>query len=122
MQTRIPTPTTLTERRIRHAQALALRQSGASYANIGAAFGLSKTRAAQIVRRAERLHWHDALPGRVRTFLHSLDLTTRPEIEAANAIARLTRRELLSAPNIGRAACDAVIAWLARFDLTLRSP
>jgi hypothetical protein len=121
MQTRIPAKTPA-DRHLRYAQALALRGSGESYANIGATLGIGRTRARQIVARAERLDWHDVLPGRVRTFLHSIDLTVLPEIEAANAVAGFTRRELLSVPNIGRAACDAVIAWLARHDLTLRAP
>jgi hypothetical protein len=122
MQTRIPTPKTFADRHLRYGQALTLRRSGRSYASIGSALGIGRTRARQIVARAERPHWHDDLPGRVRTFLHSIDLTALPEIEAANAVARFTHRELLSVPNIGRAACDAVIAWLARHDLTLRSP
>jgi hypothetical protein len=108
------------------AQALALRQDGATYVEIGAALGVSQARAHQIVRKAERLTnspcWYDGLPMRARTFLHNAGLTALPEIEAAAAIARLTRRELLATPNFGRGACDAVVAWLARHGLALRSP
>ena len=60
------------------AQALALRQSGATYAVIGKALGLSVGRAQQIVRRAERLalapRWYDSLPMRAQTFLHNAGL------------------------------------------------
>jgi hypothetical protein len=122
MLTGIPTPTP-TELCIRRGeQALALRHDGLTYREIGVAFGVSKGRARQIVRRACNRHWSDTLPGRVRTFLHNMDWAALSEPEAAIAVARLSRRELLAAPNIGRAACDAVLGWLARFDLTLRSP
>jgi len=75
MLNRIPVSTP-TDRRIRRearsaarrAQALALRQSGATYAEIGAALDLSLERARQIVRKAERLanapRWFDPLPMR----------------------------------------------------------
>jgi hypothetical protein len=108
------------------AQALALRQSGATYAEIGAAIGLSLERARRIVRKAERLandpHWHDNLPARAQTFLHNTGLSELPETQAAAELAQLTRRELLSAPNIGKSAAAAIAAWLARHGLTLRSP
>jgi hypothetical protein len=132
MLNRIPVSTP-TDRRIRRearsaarrAQALALRQSGATYAEIGAALDLSLERARQIVRKAERLanapRWFDPLPMRAQTFLHNADLTELPETKAAAAIAQLTRRELLATPNFGRVACDAVVAWLARHGLTLNS-
>jgi Sigma-70, region 4 len=128
---RIPTPT---DRRLRRearsaalrAQALALRQCGATYAEIGAALGLSLERARQIIRKAERLanapRWFDPLPMRAQTFLHNAGLAELPEIEAALAVARLTRRELLATPNFGRVACDAVATWLARHRPALRSP
>jgi Sigma-70, region 4 len=106
------------------AQALALRQSGATYADIGAALGLSLERARQIVRKAERLannpRWFDPLPMRAQTFLHNAGLTALPETGAAVAVAQLTRRELLAKPNFGRVACDALVAWLARHGLTLK--
>jgi hypothetical protein len=131
MLSRFP-PLTPAERRIRRearsaalrAQALALRRTGATYGAIGAALGLSLERARQIVRKAERLanapRWFDPLPMRAQTFLHSAGLTELPETEAAAAIARLTRRELMATPNFGRVACDAVVAWLARHELTLK--
>jgi Homeodomain-like domain len=121
-----------TERRIRReecsavlrAQALALRQSGATYAEIGAALNLSQARAYQIVRKGERLadspRWYDGLPARAQTFFHNIGLSELAEIEAAAAIARFTRRELLATPNFGRGACDAVVAWLAHHGHTLR--
>jgi Sigma-70, region 4 len=130
---RIPVSTP-TDRRLRRearsaalrAQALALRQCGATYAEIGAALGLSLERARQIVHKAERLanapRWFDPLPMRAQTFLHNAGLAELPETEAALAVARLTRRELLAIQNFGRVACDAVVAWLARHGLTLRSP
>jgi hypothetical protein len=49
---------------------------------------------------------------RAQTFLHIHGLIGLPELEAAIAVARLSRRELLSTPNIGRGAADAIGAWL----------
>ena len=75
--------------------------------------------------KAERLilrpRWYDCLPARVQNVLHNAGLTALPEAEAANAVARLSRRELLAARNIGRAAADAIAAWLADHGLMLRS-
>ena len=119
MLIRVPAPT-ITQRIHRGEQALTLRQRGATYAEIGHEFGLSKTRVRQIALRAGNRHWQDQLPGRVRTFLHNMNLTALPEIEAAIAVARLSRRELLAAPNIGRGAADAIAAWLAGHGLKLR--
>jgi hypothetical protein len=133
MHDRIPISTP-TERRIRRearsaalrAQALALRQSGATYAAIANALGLSVGRAVQIVRRGERLvlspRWYDSLPMRVQTFLHNAGLAELPQTDAAAAVARLSRRELLATPNFGKGAAVAVTAWLARHELALRSP
>jgi Sigma-70, region 4 len=105
------------------AQALVLRQSGATYAEIGAALGLSLERARQITRKAERLanspRWYDGLPMRAQTFLRNAGLSELPEIEAATAIARFTRRELLAIPNFGKGAATAIVAWLAQHGLTL---
>ena len=119
MLIRVPAPT-IAQRIHRGEQALTLRQRGATYAEIGHEFGLSKTRVRQIALRAGNRHWQDQLPGRVRTFLHNMNLTALPEIEAAIAVARLSRRELLAAPNIGRGAADAIAAWLAGHGLKLR--
>ena len=106
-------------------QALALRQSGATYAAIGAALGLSLERGRQIVRKAERLandpHWYDSLPARAVNLLHIAGLTELPEPEAAAAVAQLTRRELLATPNFGKGAAAAIAAWLARHGLTLKA-
>jgi hypothetical protein len=109
------------------ARALALRQTGATYAAIGRELGgLSLERARQIVRRGERLvlspRWYDSLPMRVQTFLHNAGLAELPETDAAAAVARLSRRELLATPNFGKGAAVAVTAWLARHELALRSP
>jgi hypothetical protein len=129
-----PTFSTPAERRIRRearsaalrVRAFTLRQDGKSYAAIGAALGLSLERARQVVLRAERLalapRWFDPLPMRAQTFLHNNGLSELPEIEAAAAVAQLTRRELLATPNFGKGAAAAIAAWLARHGLTLRSP
>jgi hypothetical protein len=119
MPTPDPVPKTPAERRIRRDRALALRQGGKTFADIGRAFGISPTRAHQIVLRARCQHWGDDLPGRLRTLIHLMKLNGLPEIEAAAAIARLTRRELLAQPNIGTNAAAAASAWLARHGLTL---
>ena len=103
---------------------MALRRSGWTLASIGNSLGVSTTRALQLVRKAERLsrnpHWYDALPARARTFLHNMDLAARPEIDAAHAVAQLSHRELMRAPNFGAGACAAVVAWLACHGLALQ--
>jgi hypothetical protein len=117
-----------TERQIRRAalreRAFALRQAGKTYAAIARDIGLSLERTRQLVLKAERLilrpRWYDRLPARVQNVLHNAGLTALPEAEAANAVARLSRRELLAVRNIGRAAVDAVVAWLADHGLKLR--
>jgi hypothetical protein len=102
---------------------LALRQAGWTYAAIGEALGVSMTRAHQIARKAERLrrdpHWYDALPMRAQTFLHIIGVAALPETEAAVVVARLPKRKLLSAPNVGKDAAAALSAWLARHGLKL---
>jgi hypothetical protein len=123
MLTRIP-PFSPVERRARAARILAMRQNGQSYARIGRAFAISPTRARQIVRKAGRPmrdpRWYDPLPARAVTFLHCHTLATLPEAEAAAAVARLSRRELLSASNgVGKATAAALAAWLARHGLEL---
>ena len=131
MHGRIPNLTPAERRICREARsaalrdlALALRQGGKTFAIIGQELGLSLERARQIVKKAERLanapRWFDPLPMRAQTFLHNMNLTALPEIEAAIAVARLSRRELLAAPNIGRGAADAIAAWLAGHGLKLR--
>jgi hypothetical protein len=104
--------------------ALALRRGGWTFAAIGKALGVSLERARQVVRKAERRkrdpHWYDGLPVRAIYFLHGRSLTSVPEIEAAHAVARLSRRELMNTPNFGAGACAAVIAWLARHGLKLQ--
>jgi hypothetical protein len=120
-----------TERRIRREarsatlreRALALRQAAWTYAAIGQALGVSLERARQMVRKAERLrrdpHWYDTLPMRAQTFLHIIGVAALPETEAAIVVARLSKRELLSAPNVGKDAAAALTAWLARHGLEL---
>ena len=105
-------------------RALALRRGGWTFAVIGNALGVSPKRAGQIVRKAERRkrdpHWYDGLPVRVIYFLYGRGLTSVPEIEAAHAVARLSRRELMRTPNFGAGSCAAVVAWLARHGLKLQ--
>jgi len=133
MHGRIPNLTPA-ERRIRREArsaalrdlALALRQGGKTFAIIGQELGLSLERARQIVKKAERLanapRWFDPLPMRAQTFLHNMNLTVLPEIEAAIAVARLSRRELMRAPNVGHAVADALGAWLAHHGLAFTAP
>jgi hypothetical protein len=129
MPTRIPifSPT---ERRIRREarsatlreRARALRQAGWTFARIGQALGVSTTRAAQIVRKAERLsrnpHWSDVLPARARHLLQIHGWDQLDEIAAARRVAQLFRRELMGSSNFGRGACAAIMAWLARHGLS----
>jgi hypothetical protein len=129
MLTRVPIPPAA-ERRIRREarsatlreRALALRQAGETYASIGRVLGVSLERARQIARKAERLanapRWYDGLPQRAINLLKRCRLDDLPEIEAARAVARLSRRELLSFPNFGRVALAALCAWLATHGLS----
>lgn len=132
MHNRIPISSP-TERRLRReahtaerrAQALAMRQGGATYAAIGRAFGISLERARRLTAEAERLtnnpRFYDCLPMRAQHFLRIADLIELPEIEAAQAVAQLTRRELMDRPNFGRVAADAIVVWLAKHGLNLRT-
>jgi hypothetical protein len=127
---------TSTERRQRgeakataqRAQALALRQGGRTYAEIGVALGVSLERARRITCKAERFalepHWSDTLPVRAIYLLDNRGLIDLPEIEAARALAQLSARELLSTSNFGRVALGALRAWLAGhgFKLPPESP
>src|SRR5262245_48575667 len=123
MRSRVPSFTPA-ERRIREARALVLRQAGATYVAIGRELGVSCGRARQITGQAEGLadapRWVNPLPMRAQTFLYNLNLAELPELEAATAVARMSRRELLALPNIGRGAADALVAWLATHRLGLR--
>jgi hypothetical protein len=107
-------------------RALALRRIGMTFAAIGEELGVRLERARQIVRRAEwhadHPHWYDDLPVRAQTFLHNADLATLPEAEAAAALARLSRRELMRAPNVGHAVADALGAWLAHHGRAFTAP
>jgi hypothetical protein len=106
------------------ARALALRQTGASYAAIGASLGVGLERARQICLKAQRLaeypHWSDRLPTRARHFLITRGLDALPELEAAQAISRFCRSDLLTIPNFGFRALDALVTWLAALGFELR--
>ena len=108
----------------KRAYALRLRQHGATQAQISAALALSATRLGQLLAKAERLaaqpRWHGQFPARALNFLIIRDLAEKPEIEAAEALARLTVKELKKAPNLGKDAIRALDAWLERLGLTLR--
>jgi hypothetical protein len=103
-------------------QALALRQTGATYAAIGSELGLCLERARQIVFKAERLindpRWYDGLPERAIHVLRAHGLLDRPEIEAAHAVAQFSARELMQRANFGRVSLDALSGWLAGHGLT----
>jgi hypothetical protein len=106
------------------AYALRLREHGATQAQIGLALGISPQRVSQLFAKAERLaaqpRWHGQFPARALNFLIVRDLAGKPEVEAAEALARLTFKELKEAPNIGRGASGALIAWLTTHGLALR--
>jgi len=134
MRARIPIATTPTERRVRREArsetlrelALALRQDGWTYAHIGKALGVSLERARRVIKKAERLRdqprWHDKLPVRALNFLLKHELESLPEIDAARAVALLSRRELLGFANLGVGTCAAVVAWLSHHGLKLQPP
>jgi hypothetical protein len=104
--------------------ALALRQGGTTYAAIGGALGLSLERARRITLHAERLanapRWYDGLPARALNFLRNHELESLPEVDAARAVAQLSRRQLLAMPNFGTGACAAVVNWLTGHGLALQ--
>jgi hypothetical protein len=105
-------------------QALALRRIGATYAAIGRVLSVCLERARRITLQAERLanapRWYDSLPARALNFLRNHKLDGLPEVDAARAVAQLSRRELMRAPNFGAAACAALVAWLACHGLALQ--
>jgi hypothetical protein len=129
-----PLRLTSSERRIRREAHSAARRElafklhleGRTLAEIGQLLGCCASRVHQMLRKARRLtlrpHWSDPLPMRAQTFLHNMNFAPLSEVEAATAIARLSRRELLLAPNVGRGAVDAIAAWLASHGLELRPP
>jgi hypothetical protein len=92
----------------KRAYALSLRQHGATQAQIAAALALSSTRVGQLLAKAEHLaaqpRWHGQFPARALNFLLVRDLAEKPEIEAAEALARLTVKELKEAPGLGKDA------------------
>jgi hypothetical protein len=109
----------------KRAVALALRKGGATYVEIGVELGVCLERARRIVVNAERLteqpRWFDALPTRAATFLRLRGLSELPEVEAALAVAKLTRNGIEAEPNFGRGALGAIEAWLAGHGLTWRN-
>jgi hypothetical protein len=108
----------------KRAYALSLRKHGATLVQIGTALALSPTRVGQLLAKAEHLaaqpRWHRQFPARALNFLIVRDLAGKPEIEAAEALARLTRKELKEAPGLGKDAIGALIAWLATHGMALR--
>jgi hypothetical protein len=125
-------PRTSAERRIareqrsaaRRVMAEQMRGAGGTLEQIGLALGVSHTRIGQIFAKAERLArrpaWHDAVDNtRALSFLRRLGLDAVPEAEAAMAVARLSRKELLSHENVGKGAVAALSDWLGRHALAL---
>src|SRR5262249_61012509 len=112
----LPIATTPTERRIRREarsatlreRALALRRVGWTYIAIGQVLGVSLDRARRITLQAERLanapRWYDGLPARAVNLLHQRGLSALSEIDAAGAVAQLSRCELMRTPNFGKNA------------------
>jgi len=105
-------------------RALALREAGWTLAKIGDALGLSQGQAHLLVRKAERLayrpHWADGMPMRAQNFLRNREVYGLSEIEAARTVAQLSDREIMATPNVGKGACVALVAWLARHGLRLQ--
>jgi hypothetical protein len=123
--TRLGLPVRKTNGQPQREQALAMRQTGLTFRQIGEELGVGVERARQLVQKAERLarqpSWHNALPARVQNFLRNNDLATLPELEAARAVAQITRRELSSIPNLGAGARSALITWLSKHGLRLQT-
>jgi len=133
MHSRIPNSTPTDRRLHREARsaeqrklALALRRDGATYAVIAVALGVCLERARRITRQAERLadhpRWFDSLPQRAISFLRAHGLDALPEIEAARALANVSRRELLSTPNFGGVSLSVLCDWMGKHGFALRPP
>jgi hypothetical protein len=64
--------------------------------------------------------WRARLPTRALSFLRHHGFDALPEIEAARAVARMTRRDLAALPNLGHGTIAALAAWLAGHGLELQ--
>jgi hypothetical protein len=107
----------------KRAYAASLRHAGATQCQIGFALGISPQRVGQLLAKASRLaaqpRWHAQFPARVLNYLIISGLADLPEIEAAEALARLAVKDLKETPNLGKDALAALAAWLARHGLAL---
>ena len=106
------------------AQAVAMREAGKTYREIGEALDVRLGGARHLVWVGKRFgaykHWSAALSMRVRRLLDSFDLYPLPEADAASAVASLGRSQLSSEPNIGPVAICEIEEWLAKHGLQLQ--
>jgi hypothetical protein len=99
-------------------RALALRNAGKTFREIGAEFGVTVERARQMVLQAglRRGNWAYNLTARARNVLGNyldVDVTKMDELEAAKAVAAtLSPRDLLRLPNVGSKTLEEISAWL----------
>ena len=99
-------------------RALALRNAGKTFREIGAEFGVTVERARQMVLQARlwRGNWAYNLTARARNVLGNyldIDVTKMDELEAAKAVAAaLSPRDLLECPTRGGRPCRRYLLGL----------
>lgn len=100
----------LNERQLR---ALELRRNGKKFREIGAALGVSTSRARELVERAQLLErqaaWTEGLPSRYVSALLARGINTRAQLATAAADGSLARMH-----GIGAKCYETIMEWLRK--------